>query len=998
MREAPTGRVTLIFTDVEGSTVLWERAPEAMRQGLLLHDELMRKLIAEYDGYEVKTEGDAFMVAFSETGAALRWCCAVQEGLLQLDWPEDLLVQPEAAKALTDGGGRFLGLRVRMGGHVGEPDCREDPLTGRMDYFGQMVNRAARVGASGHGGQVVLSSALIEASDVPDDVVVMSMGRHGLKGLSSPEELYQVLPKDLAGRSFPPLRTVTIRKTNLDADSRTFIGREEALAQLVAFIDDGERCVSIFGPGGMGKTRLVRHFANDWIERLPGGAWFCDLTAAKTAEAIVSRVAAVLGVPLPSGDGAFEVVGSALKERGKLLLVLDNFEQVVEVGAILVEGWLEQALELMVFVTTRELLTISAERVLSLEPLESLAGRKLFFERAREHGRVVGEEDEGHVDAIVGRLDGIPLAIELAAARAGMLSPSALREQLEKSFDVLRTRRRDIPARQATLRATVDWSWKLLGEGEGDILARCALFRGPFDVEAAAEVIGRPLYEVMDGLEALQDRAMLQRSLCGADPRFTMYETIRAFALERLNDDASAEIRERHCEYFTGRAEKLTAFELYEAARYGRNGRLFEIEGDDMLAAHEWALESDIVRAARLAVAMLPYLVERVAPVLRRHVFDETVKRARGQISDELFCHLLSRRSRLNRTLGAMKLAVEDATECLDLAESLDNRDVFVECLLSRGIANIHFHQMKEAEADLRQALSTSKEIGNSTYEALALAGLANVIMRQGDTDGARANFEAAVKHYREVNNHGAEAKILGSLGFIAWHEGREDDAHAFYQRAISLHEEVENRVGLSFSQINYAEMLAVLGDTEKALPLIKSSLKMNREMGMGYADYGPTLTLGVLELLKGNKDEALSLVKESLAKAIEVEERLWVSNIYYYLAIVHAQRDEIGAAEGCIAESRNWTSSEGGLTEEQIFSEAFIKMARVRLLRSKGNDEKAESLREEVYEFLVDFVCPDERPDSVDFEELTKQVHGYPRMLYQMLVSTWKDQGSKKL
>ncbi|HEY9854947.1 MAG TPA: adenylate/guanylate cyclase domain-containing protein, partial [Stenomitos sp.] len=467
----PTGQVTLVFTDVQGSTSLWEQHTDAMRAALLQHNAELRQLLAETGGYEVKTEGDAFMLAFGDPVAAVRWCLAAQETLLGIDWPHALLSHPDASEAQReDGSLLFRGLRVRMGVHTGHPECRQDPVTGRMDYFGPMVNRAARISGAAHGGQIVLGAEAwkavqphLAALGAPQAV---ELGRFHFKGLVEPEALVQLLPTSLGDRSFPPPKAQDVKKTNLVPSPSRFIGRERDLRRVHELFTQGSRLITLLGPGGTGKTRLSQQFGLEGLEDYPGGAWFCDLTQASTLDGIGEAVAAALGVPLTTvtcDDDLVRVLGNALAARGRTLVILDNFEQLVDHAAATLGRWLTAAPESHFLVSSRELLRLPGETAYELSPLglpsdpSDIAGSEavqFFVDRVRavRSDYDLTEADAPTVAEIVRQLDGIPLAIELAAARMSVLTAAKLLERLPRRFDLLSTGRRDASERQATLR------------------------------------------------------------------------------------------------------------------------------------------------------------------------------------------------------------------------------------------------------------------------------------------------------------------------------------------------------------------------------------------------------------------------------------------------------------------------------------------------------------------------------------------------------------------
>ena len=532
--KAPTGTVAHVFTDVQGSTRLWERCHADMGEALDLHNRVLRELIRAHGGYEVKTQGDSFMVAFGSVVEAVRWCLAAQQALLDAPWPETLLAQTDAAEEKGPKGLLHRGLRVRMGVHLGEPECREDERTGQTDYFGRMVNVAARVTSAGHGGQVLVSaSAWTRVADAWESLggpVVRSLGDYHLKGIEEPVSLVEVLPARLAERRFEALRVPRARRGNLPGESGEFIGREAELARLRLCFAEGSRLVTLLGPGGMGKSRLATRFGNLEANEWEGGVWLCELTDAATVDDICHAVGRVLGVALTrSGEDSAPAdrLGRALAGRGDVLVLLDNVEHVIQHMPATLGRWRELAPRARFLVTSREALLLPAERVVDLEPLsvpeenetrlDVLLGCdavRLFVQRTRavRGGFELTEAEAPLVADIVSKLDGIPLAIELAAARTNLLGVSQIQERLSRRFELLRGGRRDGSARQNTLWGAIDWSWNLLEPAERAALAQCSVFRGGFSLESAEAVLlfppGGP--DVLEIIHSLRSKSLLR--------------------------------------------------------------------------------------------------------------------------------------------------------------------------------------------------------------------------------------------------------------------------------------------------------------------------------------------------------------------------------------------------------------------------------------------------------------------------------------------------------
>ncbi|MCA1997688.1 MAG: adenylate/guanylate cyclase domain-containing protein, partial [Armatimonadetes bacterium] len=654
---APTGQVTLVFTDLQGSTELWEKLQSRMAEALAAHNSVMRGLIGKHGGYEVKTEGDAFMVAFASPTPAVRFAIELQERMAGA-MPEDI--------RRDTGGAELL---VRMGIHTGEPICEVDPTNGRMDYFGPMVNRSARIASAGHGGQILISHAVREAAaEQLESVLVKDLGEHRLKSLSRPERLFQILPYSLASRTYPPLKTLDHVATNLPYQQTTFVGRRAEIEEITAGARaDKWTLLTLTGPGGTGKTRLSLRVGNELLDHYEGGVWFADLSDCTTEEGVCAAVAAAFGVPIAGPEPPRQVIAAVLEYRKPLLLILDNFEQVVESCAGLVGMWMKRARTARFLVTSRTLLGIAGEREMRLEPMrtpprlrrardpaagegldagtvgigagaedqdeasreaaaqDALLGAqhavrlsgfdvvRLFVERAREAqpGFTLTDENAPDVADICIELEGQPLAIELAAARVKILKPAQIVQKLAKKFELLRSSRRDLPKRQQTLEGAIDWSWDLLKPHERAALCQVCVFRGGFFLEQAEEVLDLSAFPEapmsMDVVQALREQSLLSSVETAAGMRLKMFQSIRAYAEKKLSMQATpTEVRElelRHARCYAALAEH------WDARRGGRDAAEafdhLELESENIFAAQERALAlGETLLAARCVLAV----------------------------------------------------------------------------------------------------------------------------------------------------------------------------------------------------------------------------------------------------------------------------------------------------------------------------------------------------------------------------------------------------------
>ncbi|HEY7908856.1 MAG TPA: adenylate/guanylate cyclase domain-containing protein, partial [Thermomicrobiales bacterium] len=556
MRELPSGTVTFLFTDIAGSTARWEHDAEAMRGILARHDALLGTAVDTHGGVVFKTVGDAFYAAFTDAPAALDAALAAQYALFAEDW------------------GSGDPLRVRMALHTGSVEARDG------DYFGRPLNRVARLLSAGHGGQTLVSGATEELirDTLPPGVALRDMGEARLKDLLRPEHIYQIVAPDLPA-DFPPLKTLDARRTNLPAQATMLVGREREAEAVVALLRrDDVRLLTLTGPGGTGKTRLALQVAAECVESFPDGVFFVPLADVVDPARVAFQIAETLGVTEGGGQSLTERLHAFVRGQ-QLLLVLDNFEQVAVAGTA-VAHLLAAAPGLKALITSRAALRVYGEREYPvptlplpnprrLPPLDQLMRNesvRLFVARAQEVKAdfALTPANAKTVAEICYRLDGLPLAIELAAARTKLLTPQALLERLTHSLRVLTGGARDLPARQQTLRGAIDWSYTTLDAGEQALFARMAVFAGGGTLSAIETICnadGALTVEIIDGLSSLSDKSLLHQVEVGeGEPRFAMLGTIREYALERLEERGELiALRHARTAYYLALAEEAEA-------------------------------------------------------------------------------------------------------------------------------------------------------------------------------------------------------------------------------------------------------------------------------------------------------------------------------------------------------------------------------------------------------------------------------------------------------
>jgi predicted ATPase/class 3 adenylate cyclase len=756
MRQLPTGTVTFLFSDIEGSTrLLDELGAAAYAEALAEHRRLLREAFAATGGVEVDTQGDAFFVAFPSAREALA-------------------AAAQAQAALAAGP-----IRVRMGIHSGEPLLTEE------GYVGIDVHRGARVMSAGHGGQVLISHATYALLDNESGLV--ELGRHRLKDLTEPQPLYQ-----LGEGEFPPLKT--LNQTNLPVQPTPLVGREAELGELLGLLG-GARLVTLTGAGGSGKTRLALQAAAELVEEYGDGVWWVSLAALRDPELVEPTMAQAVGAK----DGLVDHL-----RNQKALILVDNFEHLLA-AAPRIASLLAEAPELRILATSRERLAIAAEHefpVPTLVPAEALA---LFTARARQ--LKPGFEPDEHASEICRRLDGLPLAIELAAARVKVLRPEQILERLGQSLELLTAGGRDAPERQRTLRATIEWSYELLSEDERELFAHLAVFAGSFDVETAEAVCEAEL----DTIASLVDKSLLRQT---EDGRFFMLETILEYAAERLEGGVEAgQMRRRHAEHFLELAEaeeaRLVGTEEATASR-----RLRE-DLPNLRAALETAIAADDAETAlRLAGALHPFwylgghFVEGRGWAERALSLDGTptqrekalaaagecalhqgaTAEARRHFEERLaICAGLGDLQRLGSAytlLGHVASAERDFARALELYERslLPEGQAFERttvwhsrgsALNNMGWALLNLGRLEEAEMRFEEAVRTGEQEGAPFVVRATLNNLARVALARRDADGLRRCLADSLPLFGEEPELRLLAETFDLLARLCWLEQR---------------------------------------------------------------------------------------------------------------------------------------------------------------------------------------------------------------------------------
>jgi predicted ATPase len=784
--ELPSGTVTLLFTDIERSTRLLQELGERYAEVLAEHRRVLRDAFSRHGGVEVDTQGDAFFVAFARATDAVGAARDAQAGL---------------------GDGPVC---VRVGIHTGEPLITEE------GYVGIDVHLGARIAACGHGGQVLLSTATRELVD--DETT--DLGEHRLKDFDEPIWISQ-----LGDRVFPPLKTIS--NTNLPRPPSSFVGREREVREVVSLLRGGARLLTLSGPGGSGKTRLSIEAASELVPFFRNGVFWVGLASLRDPALVAETIAGTLGAK----DGLVEHIG----ERD-LLLLLDNIEQVVDAAPEL-SSLLQHCSNLRLLVTSRELLRVQGEVEYPVRPLAGSEAVELFCARSRV------EADET-VAELCHRLDNLPLAVELAAARTSVLSPAQILERLSQRLDLLRAGR-DAAARQQTLRATVEWSYELLDEPTQRLFARLSVFVEGCALEAAEAVCGAGL----ETLQSLVDKNLVRH----AHERFWMLETIREYATEQLEQlDEAAEVRQRHADYFIALAEEAEPHLLEYSGEW--LDRL-DLEHDNLRAALDW-----------LEASGESELVLRLAGALPRF-WDERAHLAEGRrrLEGALLADDRPTATRAKALNGAADMAVSlgdpgtarlRAEEALSLNRSLGNELGIAVSEFLLGLAVGDEHDLTRARTLFEESARQFRELDVGPYVLVATRMLAWMCYELGDRERGRALHEENLRRARTLRNEHVEASTLGALAMIAVDEGRLPDALSSLRESHRIHRNLGDRNGIAKDLCRVARVLASLGRTRTAAKLLASAEALREELGATLRPWLADMNARTLTTIRAQLDE----------------------------------------------------------------------------------------------------------------------------------------------
>jgi predicted ATPase/class 3 adenylate cyclase len=928
----PTGTVTFLFTDIEGSTKLAREHPEAWEDARARHHAILREAIESNRGYAFQIIGDAFCTAFDTAGDALRAAIQAQR-VLQIS---------EISKT-----SEILKLRVRMGIHTGAAESHNGEYRGYLT-----LSMIQRVMSAGHGGQILLSSASenLLRGQLPKDVTLRDLGEHKLKDVPQPVRIFQVVALDLQSE-FPALRALDVFPNNLPTQLTSFVGREKEMLEVTQALTPsltptptpsgrGEhRLVTLTGSGGTGKTRLSLQVASGMLEQFKDGVWFIELAPISEPGLVPNTVATVLRLRVEDSRPLMDVVMDWMRDK-EVLFILDNCEHVIDACAQFANTILQNCRGVRILASSREALGIAGEvtyRVPSLptpnetldaHQLETFDSVQLFIQRATLTLPTfqLTDDNASFVAQICRRLDGIPLAIELAAARVKMLSVEQIAERLDDRFRLLTGGSRTALPRQQTLRALIDWSYQLLSEEERLLFRRLAVFVGGWTLDAAESVCGVPLslegrgrpegsgegLDVLELMTHLVDKSLINVEHSGGESRYHRLETIRQYAREKLFDtDEVASLRDKHLAYFAGLAERAEV-ELQGRAQKKWLARL-EAEHDNLRAALEWSLKSQPETGLRIAAALrefwdtrghlaearkwlgtlldatqsLPPDSTRVKALVAAMGFaarqtdlegwrvfldqEFTLARSLGDkwgVFQGLTAHALYKEHFENDYQGAEPLCLEAA----NLARELDDKLLIGQSLGPLASYALKRFEFARAEDLFRESLAMFRDAENEKEIAGALWNLAEVAFTRREYETARVSAEESLGLYRELDDKHGVATALRALSKTVQNQGRLEQSQSAGEQSVALFRELNDRGCLGITLPVLARSFLAQGNIQRAYELAHEAVTMTREIGEFGAEVEALYALGRVAIAQDDAPnarkhilEAMTLLKQNM-------------------------------------------------------------------------------------------------------------------------------------
>ncbi len=827
----PSGTITFLFTDVEGSTRLWEQYPDAMPASLEAHDVLMRRAIEAHNGYVFKTVGDAFCAAFATPQDAINAAVSAQSALNSYVW------------------GEMGALRARMAIHTGTAQERDN------DYFGPTLNRTARLQALAYGGQILLSQAACDMArdNPPLDISLKFMGACRLKDLQRPEHAYQLLHPHLPFE-FPPLRSLDALPNNLPQQLTSFVGREQQLREIQQLMGS-TRLLTLTGSGGTGKTRITLQVGAEILEQYTDGVWLVELASLSDPTLTPQAVAVALKVQEQAGSPLLDTLTASLKNKN-LLLILDNCEHLIQSCARLADTLLKSCPGLRILASSREGLGIAGEATYPVPPLTRLNPRhlplgqariaaitqcesvQLFSERATalQPHFAITENNAPALAQICYRLDGIPLAIELAAVRVKVLSVEQIASKLDDCFRLLTGGSRTALPRQQTLRALIDWSYDLLNEHEQALLCRLSVFVGGWTLEACEQVAaedGAEAWDTLDLLSALADKSLVVCEEVRGETRYHLLETIRQYAREKLAASGQQEaVCKRHRDYFLMLAEE--ARPKLRGASQAATLSLLETELDNLRAALNFCCEDadSAEYGLRMAAALWRVFLTRGYLAEERAYLSVLLNRPEARTPTRARADALNGAGNLAQLQGEMEQARVFHEESLEIQRILGDRKGLAAALCNLGLLAQEQGDPERAMDLQQESLALYRDMDDRQGIARALGNLGLLAQEANDSARSRELHEESLLLRRELNDTHGTAIALCNLGLTALQQGDGEYAYTCLGECLTVCRSLEEKFVTTYALEGFAALARMQNQAERAAQLYGAASALRETIG----------------------------------------------------------------------------------------------------------------------------------------------------------------------
>ncbi|MEO8357454.1 MAG: adenylate/guanylate cyclase domain-containing protein [Chloroflexota bacterium] len=850
MTQLPAGTVTFLFTDIEGSTQLWEKHPQEMRSALAQHDSILQNAITSHKGYVIKTTGDGAHAVFERAIDALHAAIQVQAHL-------------HSAFKLHPS---FLPLKVRMGLHTAEAELRDG------DYYGQSLNRAARIMSIGHGGQILLSetTAQVAGEHLPADIYLIDLGVHHLKGLQRPEKIFQLVARDLQ-KDFPPLNSIATATTNLPIQLTSFVGREKEISEIIALLNSAH-LVTLTGSGGTGKTRLSIEVGIEELTAFTNGVWLIELAPLADPLQIIPALAQAFGLQeLPFRPLVAQVM-DYLRDK-KLLLILDNCEHLIEACARLADDLLHQCVGLKILASSREALGIAGEVAYRTPSLADSESTRLFIERARAANSnfKLTDANASAIAQICHRLDGIPLAIELAAARTKLLSAEQIAARLDDMFRLLIGGSRTALLRQQTLRALIDWSYDLLSDEEKRLLQFASVFVGGWTLDALEFVADEP--HTIELLGQLVNKSLVVTEEHEGEMRYFMLETIRQYAREKLFEaKQSSSARDRHFIHYKNITSGLWDVSYFARETETQRLKSVQLEVENLRAAFEWSLQNHVQDALEFAanMAMSMSMMGGIEGItILKSAMDKfrALPPAEGgdanRLRKEIYAHgcfslgtLLQGTNEIMFSRSILQEAIAIARELGDkkllglglemyangsamikaddtVAAAMEGLEIFRELNHSAGMRMAYANlarweaihgNFQESEKYMALVRASMKDGAISIQSGFLIMGMGMGARYQGRFDLAQKYFEEGLTIFKYIGHKGMAATITSEIAHTQRAMGNYAEARKTYQNTIKVFQDYGNRPAVAHQLECFAMIAAVEEEPLRAAKLFAAA------------------------------------------------------------------------------------------------------------------------------------------------------------------------------